>query len=69
MMVEDFVNPGALMHSSVQCSHTCIITMPFYCSFDVQFSSGYDSNKSYSDRLKNWSLPTLKYRHYRGDDM
>jgi len=25
------------------------------------------SNKSYSDRLKNLNLPTLKYRHYRGD--
>jgi len=24
------------------------------------------SNKSYSDRLKNLNLPTLKYSHYRG---
>jgi len=25
------------------------------------------SNKPYSDSLKNLNLPTLKYRHYRGD--
>jgi len=25
------------------------------------------SNKLYSDRLKNLNLPTLKYRHHRGD--
>ena len=37
----------------------------FRCSRDIQKIIPELSNKSYSNRLKNLNLPTLKYRHYR----
>jgi len=35
--------------------------------FDAYFFLQKMLQKYYSNRLKNSNLPTLKYRHYRGD--